>query len=297
MTTIYHYCPLGAFQSIVRSGYVRLTDLHQSNDRKEGLEVLDVMRAQMLAIDPSNQYIDKFLEKLSRQEYLYQGFGFCLSRAPDVLSQWRGYASDGTGVMIGFNRERIEEVVRDGNSDSEMSYSLRDVDYSAEKDEVIMPLLAKPILNCLRDGGLEPNDGPWRGLMGQPSKESLKKRRQAKHDLDGYELAINIFIRFALKNKGFEEEKETRLFAAAILPRDDEATFGQGQTSKYLDEIDFFDRNGKMIPFCKFDIDERFIDEVVIGPRCETPKHVFRKFLTKFEFEDIDIRYSKIPYG
>lgn len=37
-------------------------------------------------------------------EGMFDGLGFCFSEDGDLLSQWRGYASDATGIAIGFSR-------------------------------------------------------------------------------------------------------------------------------------------------------------------------------------------------
>ena len=41
-------------------------------------------------------------------EKTFDGLGFCLSEKCDLLSQWRGYAEDGTGVAIGFSVEYLK---------------------------------------------------------------------------------------------------------------------------------------------------------------------------------------------
>src|SRR5690606_30192176 len=48
--------------------------------------------------------------ELAWEMYLYNKpnpFIFCLSAEPDVLSQWRGYAKDGTGIAIGFDANTL----------------------------------------------------------------------------------------------------------------------------------------------------------------------------------------------
>ena len=37
-------------------------------------------------------------------------FWFCFSESKDKLSQWRGYAQDGKGIAIGFNKDVLEEL-------------------------------------------------------------------------------------------------------------------------------------------------------------------------------------------
>jgi hypothetical protein len=40
-------------------------------------------------------------------EEVIDGLGFCLSEDGDLLSQWRGYAADASGVSIGFSKEYL----------------------------------------------------------------------------------------------------------------------------------------------------------------------------------------------
>ena len=107
MEPLYHYCSTETFHSIVKNRSIWLSSLTQSNDSKEGAVILEIL------IELANE-ADLTLAAQGRLESalrggfdFFDGLGFCLSEEGDLLSQWRGYANDGTGVSIGFNREYL----------------------------------------------------------------------------------------------------------------------------------------------------------------------------------------------
>lgn len=51
-------------------------------------------------------------QAFAAQEQFIDGLGFCLSEQSDLLSQWRGYAGDATGVLF-FQRFVHPKVVSD----------------------------------------------------------------------------------------------------------------------------------------------------------------------------------------
>lgn len=55
----------------------------------------------------TTEEIEEIRRALLIIEDMFDGLGFCLSEKPDLLSQWRGYADDGQGLSIGFNKRII----------------------------------------------------------------------------------------------------------------------------------------------------------------------------------------------
>lgn len=60
-----------------------------------------------------------------------EGFAFCLSENGDLLSQWRAYAHDGSGVSIGFSESVLKEDFGEVNFGSRF-YDLKKVDYGED---------------------------------------------------------------------------------------------------------------------------------------------------------------------
>lgn len=108
MEILYHYCSTATFHSIVDTRSVRLSSLSLSNDTLEGKLVANAV-AQLAKRDDLSQATSLRLQDyLNFFEKIFDGLGFCLSEDGDVLSQWRGYAADATGVAIGFSRAYLE---------------------------------------------------------------------------------------------------------------------------------------------------------------------------------------------
>lgn len=115
---IFHYTDLIGFQSILSKHDLWLTHLRYSNDEEEMLhgqrivsEVIDEeLKAEELKAGPVPEKID-FLKgvkkKLERQVDVYICC-FCLQ--DDLLSQWRGYGANGSGVSIGLDAKEFEWV-------------------------------------------------------------------------------------------------------------------------------------------------------------------------------------------
>jgi hypothetical protein len=116
---LYHYCGAQAFLSIVASGKMRFSDINMMND---GLEVRlgysrfeeaatallktakDKTELEGIDID----FFNKVDEVISPKQLYSHSFIACFSKNPDVLSQWRGYGSDGEGMAIGFAPEALK---------------------------------------------------------------------------------------------------------------------------------------------------------------------------------------------
>ena len=101
--TVYHYCSIETFFSIITTKKLWLTYSNNTNDYLENRW-----------IDTSiNDYVfqninDKNRELFQKTLQNYQinkvpPFICCFSEDGDMLSQWRAYANNGLGVSIGFN--------------------------------------------------------------------------------------------------------------------------------------------------------------------------------------------------
>ena len=110
--TLYHYCSLSTFYSIIKNRSIWLSDVSKSNDSQElvwatrqckslvlkkFLEYVERMKANDRFIDTRfrefNKTFDQF-ESIDAANSL-KSWVFCLSEKGDNLGQWRGYADDG----------------------------------------------------------------------------------------------------------------------------------------------------------------------------------------------------------
>ncbi|MET3646145.1 DUF2971 domain-containing protein [Phyllobacterium ifriqiyense] len=102
---LYHYCSAQTAFSILQSRTFRLSALSAANDSLEG-RVLGRVFAQLLAasglpkgvVEVASVIVEGYANST-------EGFALCLSENGDLLSQWRAYARDGTGIAIGFAPE------------------------------------------------------------------------------------------------------------------------------------------------------------------------------------------------
>lgn len=121
---LYHYTNLFAIDGIFKSKCIWATDYRYLNDKHE-----------------FEQAKNLFLNSLSKQEKEAWEFAFwylstirlhcvfSLSKSPEVLSQWRGYADDGQGMALGFSKDFF-------NSYADGVHNLVDCIYDNHKDEI-----------------------------------------------------------------------------------------------------------------------------------------------------------------
>ena len=108
---LFHYTDLSGFQSIVANHDLWLSHLRYSNDEEEMVHgqrlVMEVIEDQRKA-QPSPEriaFLDSVRQELSQQVDVYICC-FCLQ--DDLLSQWRGYGANGSGVSIMIDPNEFE---------------------------------------------------------------------------------------------------------------------------------------------------------------------------------------------
>lgn len=124
--TIYHYCSVETFMSIIENRSIRLSDLNKTNDYMEkkwaNNLITEVLKEQLkkfgIALDLEKNYMYneksenhlQYYKNTLKDELYDQNLILisCFSNQEDKLSQWRAYGQDGTGVAIGFNYNKIK---------------------------------------------------------------------------------------------------------------------------------------------------------------------------------------------
>jgi len=109
---IYHYCSPESFLAICTTRRLRFSDLFSMKDFMEmhwGYHIWE--RAAAALLDTVGKAllddIDAILHASGARGLILAS---CLSRAGDVLSQWRAYAHDCTGYAIGFKATAITQL-------------------------------------------------------------------------------------------------------------------------------------------------------------------------------------------
>ena len=156
MDILYHYCSTDAFLSMVATRAVWLSSLSLSNDTMEGKIVSDVISRLTVRDGLDRASIDQLKQMVDRLGELFEGLGFCLSEEGDLLSQWRGYASDGTGVSIGFSRQYLEWLAEESKEKDTSGFTLMQVQYEPEVHETeVYPTYAE-VKRLVKEGALKP---------------------------------------------------------------------------------------------------------------------------------------------
>lgn len=185
---LFHYTDLGGLQGIVSNHDLWLTHSLYCNDDEEMLhgyrlarEVLDEERADPAATSERTDYLDQLARLLAAPvpEGVYI---CCFCRADNLLSQWRSYGANGSGVSLSFDPMGFA-----GIAGPDMPHGLMrlwKVFYEPERQ--------RQSVRSAIDFGF--------------NQVYLPVEERARQAADGIQFFIPTF-----KHQGFEEEREWRL--------------------------------------------------------------------------------------
>lgn len=288
MPILYHYCSNHAFHSIIGSRRIWLSSLSLSNDSMEGKLVAEIIGLIAKADGLDQTAIELLHKSVSGLEQFIDGLGFCLSEDGDLLSQWRGYAADATGVSIGFSKdylERFAEASRPGPDSKKPGFTLERVEYEpAVQEELIKPTYIE-IKKLIDEGAFK---FPTRRILDIRSDDEIE-REIIKSKTAFANLSMRVLFLFAklflLKTSAFREEREWRLISYSLKSGKDICSFRA--------------LNDRIIPFREFELLESESDsivEVIIGPKNITPNYVIDCLLKHRGFTNVKILRSKATY-
>lgn len=119
--TVYHYCSLESFLSILQTSSLRLSNIGKSNDPTEIINIVPVLKdvtkeiiteynkllsdSYRFTTETTSDLVDRFFEDLSINFYV-----ICFSEDGNLLSQWDRYADNAKGVAIGFNTRHFVKL-------------------------------------------------------------------------------------------------------------------------------------------------------------------------------------------
>jgi hypothetical protein len=274
---IYHYCGLDSFEKIVNSQTIWLTNALKTNDRYEIKWITELLKS--FPDIKSHIKVNKFK---TLYEYYVKSFIrphiACFSKEGDILSQWRGYANNGKGVSIGFDRKYFEAIAKRDQDQKEIS--IKKVVY-LENDQ-------KQELKRLIDA------------------RDFKGFAEVNEDFNVGDIVlaselVQLGVKF--KHYTFEEEKEVRviqIFDKLALETD---------AFKYLTpETNPFKYKGTdddltsyvELPLKPLDPPETTppsIKEIIIGPKCKADEADVNDFVKSQFGYTIKVKRSKSSYG
>lgn len=119
-TTLYYYCTLDTFVSIIKNKSIRLNEIGKSNDALEqkflAAEIVKNLNeyVKKVVIEKMNdEQVEIISNKILRdisQEQPEPVWAICFSKKGDNLSQWRGYGDNAAGICIGFDYEYLNYI-------------------------------------------------------------------------------------------------------------------------------------------------------------------------------------------
>lgn len=216
----------------------------------------------------------------------FDGLGFCLSKEGDILSQWRGYSSDATGVSIGFSKNYLEKLACLSRTDKNSGFTLQRVEYEREAQIKLIKPTYEKIREFIDKGAYKPL-GLRTILDTRSEREVSKDNEDINKAIKSLSLVALTFFKdlFLLKHEAFKEEQEWRLLSYLITAVEDPCMF--------------LALNDRIVPYREFTLprlDGKSISEVVVGPKNRTPHKVIESLMKKNGFLDVKITSSIAPY-
>ena len=286
MTTLYHYCSTTAFLNLVTERALWLSSLSQSNDYMEG-KLISQSVARLAKKDQlSFEAIAKLQESLDLMESMFDGLGFCLSEEGDLLSQWRGYAADATGVAVGFDKTYLEWLSKPSRSGEVIGLNLDKVEYDMEAQDLLVTPTYNEMKRLVENGALKRYGG--RGLLDSRTNEQIAEDNKAiiSANMNLSFAALRLFSHlFLLKSAAFKEEKEWRLVSYLI--------------KRTADTCSYRAANGQIVPYRSYELREMErspIVNIILGPKHTTPTEVVKNFLAQNGFGEVNVVKSTASY-
>lgn len=105
---LFHYCSADALHSIMAGRKLWLSDVFTLSDASEIVYGVDVVNGVLEGQSHRPGWLPSRLNPSKLREVLPL-YVACFCSQGDLLGQWRGYTTAGSGFAIGFNRERLEQ--------------------------------------------------------------------------------------------------------------------------------------------------------------------------------------------
>lgn len=290
---LYHYCSSQTAFAILQSRTVRLSALSSANDTLEGRVLGKVFSEMISSTTLAKGVVDVASVIAEGYPETTEGFALCLSEDGDLLSQWRAYARDGTGVSIGFAPREL--TVNHGAVNFGAHYfDLTKVEYGEEglRDNLF------PIVEALEKSFAEYGEfiSLNEGITKERAIAALADREGNlqglfKGEKNGPELLSQLlsilaplhFRIYSTKPKSFHEEREWRLLRYRHrVPLNEVKYFADGSSIR------------PYIPCLIADPAKNVLREVVLGPKHSSNINWVRAFLASAGLSQVHVRRSTI---
>lgn len=299
---IYHYCTVESFFNIINSQQIYLSTTKYMNDYKESKH----LTARLSNIENQKRTIKNYLIRSVRaviKGFNREAYVTCFSQHQDLLSQWKFYANDGTGIAIGFDSKFLNPLNNFCNN-----FILNKIKYEVEEQDRLLleinkhyydldnPIKPMPIedihkisfdrLTFLRSENV---------CLADVLNNNLNFRNPTNLITIKYTQCL-LILSYLFKSASFFEEDEYRL---CYLPDFKFLSPVENLPLKIkIGDFSYRSHNNKIYTYYPLDFmdQKNIIKEVIIGPKCEVDKSILRSLLKKNGFNNINIFKSKASY-
>lgn len=276
---VFHYCSKTAFESILTTKKLWMTDCRNTNDYVENNLIFLML----------NRICNFLKGKLTEEEImlLYYNTGFniqselvhivCFSEMKDLLSQWIAYADNARGFSIGFKFDRESfynlPITIHTNRCNERYYAYK-MNYIGALPDYDFGKAAEHISDAIM------------------SIYTIEKaiNRQLMWDLSFMLRCLNT----TAKHGGFTDEREVRISTCSVMITDpDENMKVHIGPDDRIKKINIGDRERSVI---EYSFSPENVVEVVLGSDNDMTKEELRKYLDSIGYEHAKVSRSLIPY-
>lgn len=310
---VYHYCSSETFVKIIESSVLRMTNITKSNDYEEVVYsaeyfkrafrngcrkfIKDYKDSDFAEIFEQIDFDDLVENCIKCESLVY--YTVCFSETEDLLSQWRGYASDGTGVSIGFEKTIFEAALK------HRMFKFGRVIYDISEAQASFTQLV------------------YTRLLDVYEKKSTPKTTDDYINALNKLVSLLVYSTVFYKNPAFSEEREWRLvfypfgnirnlslhgmksydganqlFYDRMLEFTNHAT----QAGNFcINPISFYNKGNSVTSYADVDfskVKKRLIRQIVFGPKSRSNDLDIRLFLLSngYDLSRIKFRDSVAPY-
>lgn len=290
---LFHYCSTQTGFAILQRREFRLSALSSANDTLEG-RVLGRVFSQLLRdTELPPELVDVAAVIVEGYPDSTEGFAFCLSEKGDLLSQWRSYGRDGSGIAVGFSPDVLSEDFGEVNFGRKF-FELIKVEYGEDcLQSSLKPIAAEVSAEFAKFGTfarLKDGMTKERALLMLADREQQAKVFVSANDASSELLARLLkslaplhFQIYGTKPVHFHEECEWRLL--------------RYRHKVALPDIEYFADDHSVRPYITSliaDPARDAIQEVLLGPKNRTNPDWMRAFLASVGLQHVRVRRSSI---
>ncbi len=287
---LYHYCSTQTGLAILQNRTFRLSALSAANDSLEG-RILGRVFSQLLSnTGLPTEVVEVASVIVEGYPNATEGFAFCLSEKGDLLSQWRAYSRDGSGIssellvkdfgQVNFGAQ-FYELTKVEYGESGLCQSLKPLSDELSAEFTKYGRFVKLCEGTTRERALQllaDRGADARGLFRGERDDTSQLVSQLLKSLAPLHFKI-----YATKPDSFHEECEWRLL--------------RYRHKVALPEIEYFADDNSIRPYipCLIaDPAREVIREVVLGPKHASTIDWVRAFLTSVGLQHVLVRRSTI---